>query len=124
MLTGIDKLAAAHDAKLVALRYQSPDSIRLEIETPHSGILTIYLSGVYLFAGQNFLEGNIILDVSVQAFDALTDQDIEYVTNLEAQGREKDRLAKEIETRKLYLFLLEPSYGAEVAAFCSEIAVV
>jgi hypothetical protein len=123
MLTGIDKLEAAHDGKLTALRYEADKTIHIEIETVAGARLSVLLTGVYLFAAQNFLEGNIILEAKASPSSAVTDDDIAYVVGLEGKERDKKQLLQAMTSRPLFLFSLAPSYGAEIACVCSGIAV-
>ena len=123
MLTGIDKLNTLHDGKLVALRYEKTGMIHLEMETVAAEKLSIALAGIYLFAAQNFLEGNIVFEAKVLLPENVSDDDVDYVAKLEGKDRSAEKLKQEIASRQLSLFLLEPSYGVEIACVCSEITV-
>jgi len=123
MLMGIEKLKALHDGKLIALRYEKSGVIYLEMETVAAEKLSVVLAGIYLFAAQNFLEGNIVFEAKVLLPEDVSDDDVDYAAKLEGKDRSAEKLKQEIASRRLSLFLLEPSYGAEIACICSEITV-
>lgn len=122
MLIESAELGIVHDGKIINLRYYGDKRILIDVCTANGENLAITLVGVYVFAAQNLLEGNIIFDACVRKPLEINDQDIKYVIDLEGKGRDENRTKDKIHSENFSLFIIEPTYGAEIACICAEIS--
>lgn len=130
-----DYLALLHDSELVGLNYANEKSIRLDFDTDRGDRVSILLTGVRRFIATNLLDGNIVLDVistvqgGLDLASALATLERAFCDEFERpehQGSPKyspewKSWLGGVKSGTLHVFVVEPSYGAEVVALCSDI---
>jgi hypothetical protein len=124
-----------HDAKLIGLTYETDKVIRLNFVTDQGASSSIILRNVIRFVATNLLDGNIVLDVLSTKFGNLdmkgAQEIVKNVFSEEfresnpkralASHREWERWMNQIATGELHVLKIEPSYGFEAIAICSDI---
>jgi hypothetical protein len=87
---------------------------------------TITLRGVERLRAEDFLEGNIVLDLTVQTGSVVNEADVLYALSIDEDMAENhrvyvDKMLGRIGRGELHLFELASSYGCTVASVCAEV---
>jgi hypothetical protein len=117
----VEKLSELHDACLVGLAYLAGASIRLDFEKVDLTKTSVSLTGVVHFFCTGMLEGNIVESVEVIDTNDVSADDLEYFVKKEGRGQSVDALRQTINSKRLSMVLLGPSYGAELGCVCSAV---
>lgn len=126
-----------HDGELLGLTYEPSKAIRLSFLTDGGVKIVVTLRGVQRFRGNDFRDGNIVLDVCSTKFGNLNfERAIEAVKRTFAEEFSAEPAVRalackpqwekwfaEIEAGDLHVFVVEPSYGAEIVAVCSDVEI-
>jgi len=115
-------LSELHDAQLVGMAYESDRSIRIDFITVALVKRTLTMLRVVNFFCGGMLEGNIVQSVEVVPADDISAEDLKYFVNKEGRGQSVAQLENSIGAQSLCMVLLSPSYGAELACVCADIA--
>jgi len=120
----IKQLSELHDAHIVGVAYLTGESIRLDFEEVDASKRSLLLTGVVHFFCTGMLEGNIVDSVEVIDTDDISGEDLKYFVDKEGRGQTAEALRRTITSKRLFMMLLSPSYGAELGCICSTIAPV
>lgn len=127
-----------HDGKMVGVVYETGKTIRLVFETAHRTQVDTILHGVERFVATNLWDSNIVLDVLSTKFRNLDTRKIDDIIksafpeeffgasaapDTSVSNRQLEHWLSQIKAGLLHVFLVEPSYGAEVVAICADVEV-
>jgi hypothetical protein len=130
--------ADLHDAELVGVAYEANKCIRLTFAIPNAGRVELVLIGVHRFAANHLWDGNIVLDVMSTKFgtldpgavpqlaaDAFPEEfDAQIPAREHGTRNQWQHWLQQIEQGQLHALVVEPSYGAEVIAICTDIRIL
>jgi len=84
----------------------------------------IHFTGIRAFIGNEFREGNIILAVTIYQGHKIPEEEIKQVLfNQYSRPDDITKMIEELHASDEYFLHLEPSYGLELKAFCTEIII-
>jgi hypothetical protein len=115
-------LSELHDARLVGIAYGSDRSIHMDFITVASVKRTLAMLRVVNFFCSGMLEGNIVQSIEVVDAGDISAEDLKYFVSKEGRGQTVAQLEKAIQDQSLCMVLLTPSYGAELACVCADVA--
>lgn len=108
---------SVHDAEVIAVSLENEDQINITILNDNKDVIYFYLLGVEKFKCNNFLEGNIILDITVYNSQMVPQELLAQILNSD----EISFYEKKLLNNELVFFSLQPSYGCEILAICRTI---
>lgn len=111
-----------HDGYVEALSVVNNKWVALECRTVKNERMKINFGGVRILRGNDFREGNIILNVAIYQGTKIPESEIEQL--LFNQYSKRDAITKTIEelhSSNEFFVHLECSYGLELKIFCKEI---
>ncbi|MDJ0951257.1 MAG: hypothetical protein QNJ94_20285 [Alphaproteobacteria bacterium] len=119
-------LPSFHDANLLGIEIKSDDQIWVLLRTVDQRSMYLCLEEVERFAGSNFLEGNIVLDVEVQPAESINEQRIcdlfDFDLSFDRDKVSVDRLVSRLRSSDLKLILIDPTYGFGAACICKHVS--
>jgi hypothetical protein len=118
----VKQLRELHDGRLVCIAYLPNASIRLDFERADAGKTSISLNGVVHFFCTGMLEGNIVESVEIVETSDVSAEDLAYFVQKEGRGQSIEALSQTINSKRLSMVLLSPSYGAELGCVCVVVA--
>ena len=115
-----------HDGNLLGLMSVDEQCILLVSDVLGS-MHRITLHAVESLRAENFLQGNIVLDVSVQTRAEVTEPDVLFALSMDEatasqHRRFLDELLGRIGNGSLHLFQLSSSYGCTLTSLCGDVA--
>jgi hypothetical protein len=127
-------LGVLHDANLIGVAYLADRRVRLAFVTDSGSNVNIVLIGVQRFIATNLLDGNIVLDVRSTKLGNIELADIGKVLKeafsvllpereIRQNAEWLEEVFDQIRAGHLHFLSVEPSYGAEVVAVCTDILV-
>jgi hypothetical protein len=121
--SGTIYLSKFHDCGLSGVMLLPGGGCALYISGLDAKESIVTLTGVVCLRVDNFLEGNIILDVVVQSGPNVREADVLFALSINEKSKHGDFVGvtmDRIRRNELYLVQVNPSYGCTLACLCSE----
>jgi hypothetical protein len=122
LIQNINPLPTFHDAKLSGVVLSLNKQCTLLITDENGEFHRIVLVGVERLRANDFLEGNIILDVTAQTGEGVQKADVFFALSIDDEKRHPvffDAIMERIRQRDLILVQINPSYGCTFSCLCS-----
>jgi len=117
--------ATFHDGQVEGWSLLPNKSLRIDIADVTGGKFSMFLQNVRSFKGNNFREGNIILDVEiVRNADPGIDR-LRSLFDLEPTASPAFLLIgmRQVQEGELTFVAINPSYGCEISALCENVTI-
>lgn len=111
-----------HDARLSGFVLLPTRRCSLFVTTEDDKSYRIVLLGVERLRADDFREGNIILDLTVQSGQAVEKADVLFALSMDDENRHPDffnSIMERIHRSELLLVQINPSYGCVFSCLCS-----
>ncbi len=111
-----------HDAKLSGLVLSPNNQCTLLITAESGEFHRVVLTGVEWLRADDFREGNIILDVTVQTGESVKKADVLFALSIDDEKRHLpffDAIIGRITRGELVLVQINPSYGCVFSCLCT-----
>jgi hypothetical protein len=121
---GTATLPNVHDGSLIGLLVPSSERALLTIRDISNTIHYIEMTGVERLLANEFMQGNIILDLSVETGEKIQSHTIAQLLDVKEDGPYAEHLSKVMErfkSRELLLVQISSSYGCDLQCICTGI---
>jgi hypothetical protein len=112
-----------HDARLTGIELHSEHDVRLSIQASARDRYIVALLGVRRLRADEFREGNIILDVTIERGADCDPDLLAELYDLRDGNPYVATLLSEVRTNNLALAQLNPSYGCRLLALCKDVTI-
>jgi hypothetical protein len=115
-----------HDADLFGILSCPSRRMLLLLRDIHGKVHCLSLLGVERFRGDDFRQGNIVLDIEVQTGPSVNREDLAsiYDTDASSSGDFLEKIIRKFNLGQLILVRLDPSYGCSFLCVCERIEIV
>ena len=113
-----------HDAKLLGITLLESNRVRASFELIDGNYISLLFSGVERLRMDDFRQGNIVLDVSVQRGQGVPADEVAYAYGIDQEPQKTNFLEKmlaEVRSKNLISVTLNPSFGAAFTCLCSNV---
>lgn len=118
--------SALHDAELFGILSCPNRRVSILARDIHGKIYCLALLGVERFRGDDFRDGNIILDITVETGADVNREYIAYTFDIDISAGNTflDNIIRKFNLGELILVRLDPSYGCSFSCVCERIEMV
>ena len=110
-----------HDGLLTEISIREKD-VLLKVKQVDGTLCRIVLNDVLVFKADDFLMGNIILDIRFFTLNEVNQSELtQLMGSLYDDGIVNDVIIKQSTSEKRVYFELNPSYGCQITSICSSI---
>jgi len=117
---------ALHDANLFGIISCPNRRMFILVRDVHGKIHCLAFFGVERFRADDFRQGNIILDITVQTGTNVSSEDLAYIFGIDVSTSDsyRENIMKKFNSGRLMLVQLDQSYGCSFLCACEGIEIV
>jgi len=112
--------------KLLGIITAANNQVHLFASSVRGDFFQLTLVDVFSFRADDFMEGNIIFDITFVTGASVVREEVLFATGIEDDSQFKkfvDATMQRIKESELFLFQLSPSWGSTIACLCKELRV-
>jgi hypothetical protein len=116
-----------HDARVVGILCPSSQRALLLLKDTSSAVYCLDLKGVNRLRVDDFREGNIVLDLTIEGGHSVRPEDVAHVLGIQGNAVYDEYhsiIMQQIGQKELFLVRLNPSYGCELGCLCAQVDVL